>query len=291
MTAEELFKRIKSIRTWQGNGSRAPHKILLLLIALGRLANYDERMIAYSDIKDKMKEMIQEYAPAQKKPRPCYPFVRLVNDGFWEIKGDIEIDSKKDYSDGFLLDHHFKAGFTTEAYDVLKDKVTFWRILDYLLENNFAESMQQDLLNEVGLSKNIHMVRTRDPEFRNRILTAYQYKCAVCGFDVQLGTIPVGIEAAHIKWHQAGGPDKEENGIALCVMHHKLFDRGVFTIDTQHRFLVSERARGTKGLDEWLLQYHDRKIFVPNRPIYQPNSEFKEWHFREVFKEPSFYAN
>ena len=36
----------------------------------------------------------------------------------------------------------------------------------------------------------------------------------------------LGIEAAHIKWHQAGGPDTEDNGLALCTLHHKRFDRG-----------------------------------------------------------------
>jgi putative restriction endonuclease len=25
----------------------------------------------------------------------------------------------------------------------------------------------------------------------------------------------VALEAAHIKWHQAGGPDEESNGLAL----------------------------------------------------------------------------
>lgn len=75
----------------------------------------------------------------------------------------------------------------------------------------------------IGLDIEFKGKRSRDPNFRNKILRAYKYSCAVCGFNVRLGNNLVGIEAAHIKWHQAGGPDREDNGIALCSMHHKLF--------------------------------------------------------------------
>lgn len=31
---------------------------------------------------------------------------------------------------------------------------------------------------------------------------AYQYRFAVCGYGVRLGSIQVALQAAHIKWHQ-----------------------------------------------------------------------------------------
>ena len=79
----------------------------------------------------------------------------------------------------------------------------------------------------------------RDPNFRANVLRAYEYRCAVCGFDVRLGPSPVALEAAHIKWHQAGGPDLEVNGLALCVLHQRLFDRGAFTLSKQLQIMVS----------------------------------------------------
>jgi HNH endonuclease len=59
------------------------------------------------------------------------------------------------------------------------------------------------------------------------VLTAYEYRCAVCGFDVRLGSVSIALDAAHIRWHQAGGADLEKNGLALCVLHHKTFDLGL----------------------------------------------------------------
>src|SRR6185503_19127739 len=91
----------------------------------------------------------------------------------------------------------------------------------------------QDILDAVGLDLSLTETvtrRKRDPAFRGRVLTAYEYACAVCGFDVRLGGHALGLEAAHIQWHQAGGPDVEPNGLALCSLHHKAFDLGAFTI-------------------------------------------------------------
>jgi putative restriction endonuclease len=119
-----------------------------------------------------------------------------------------------------------------------------------------------------------------------RVLRAYEYSCAVCGFDVRLGTMSVALEAAHIKWHQAGGPDEESNGLALCTMHHKLFDRGVFTLSEKMRVIVSESANGTKGFQEWVITFHGSSIRAPQRPNYYPDKVAVEWHVSEVFQSP-----
>jgi putative restriction endonuclease len=63
------------------------------------------------------------------------------------------------------------------------------------------------------------------------------------------------LEAAHIKWHQAGGPDVETNGVALCVLHHRVFDLGAFTINSQLTILVSEKANGS-GFSQEFLRRH-----------------------------------
>jgi putative restriction endonuclease len=102
-----------------------------------------------------------------------------------------------------------------------------------LLESHFPESLHQDILDAVGLTLETQWVkaRSRDPKFRQRVLVAYEYRCAVCGFDVRLGSVSIALDAAHIRWHQAGGPDEEANGLALCVLHHKTFDLGAFTLN------------------------------------------------------------
>jgi putative restriction endonuclease len=115
------------------------------------------------------------------------------------------------------------------------------------------------------------------------VLRAYEYRCAVCGFDVRLGSVSIALDAAHIRWHQAGGPDVESNGLALCVLHHKTFDIGAFTV-TDGVLLVSDQANGTAGFQESLLAYHGKPIRAAQRTDWEPVEEYLEWHGREVFK-------
>jgi putative restriction endonuclease len=100
----------------------------------------------------------------------------------------------------------------------------------------------------------------------------------------------VALEAAHIKWFQAGGPDIEVNGVALCTMHHKLFDRGAYSLDDTMQIQVSERAHGTSGFLDWLMAFHGKSIRLPQRPAYYPRPRFIEWHVKEVFQGPSRYT-
>src|SRR5262249_61325836 len=104
------------------------------------------------------------------------------------------------------------------------------KIAARLLETHFPESIHADILSAVGLILGVDKAaaKKRDPQFRQRVLTAYEYRCAVCGFDVRLGSVSIALDAAHIRWFQAGGPDGESNGLALCELHHKTFLRFVY---------------------------------------------------------------
>ena len=92
------------------------------------------------------------------------------------------------------------------------------------------------------------------------------------------------MDAAHIRWHQAGGPDREGNGLAQCVLHHKTFDLGAFTVNAEGVLLVSDQAKGTAGFHEALPRHHGSRVRPPQRPEWTPESAFLGWHGREVFK-------
>lgn len=156
-----------------------------------------------------------------------------------------------------------------------------------LLDENFPSTLHQDILDAVGLSLEALQssgARRRDPKFREAVLVAYQFRCAMCGLDMRIGSVTVGLEAAHIKWHQANGPDSVDNGFAFCTLHHKLFDLGAFTVGADHRVLVSEQVNGSRSVEEALFRYHGGAMTVPRRSEQLPRPEYLEWHLREVFK-------
>ena len=62
----------------------------------------------------------------------------------------------------------------------------------------------------------------RDPKFRTKILRAYGRKCAFTSLNFENEKGHAEVEAAHIKPVPKGGPDTEENGIALtstCLLY------------------------------------------------------------------------
>lgn len=119
------------------------------------------------------------------------------------------------------------------------------------------------------------------------MIRAYQRRCAVCSFDARLGDALVGIEAAHIRWHQAGVPPRVSNGLALCSLHHKLFDRGAFTLTEDRRVLVSEELSGSDATDQWVSRFHGAALRIPGSPAQTPDPVFVDWHQREVFRGPA----
>jgi hypothetical protein len=139
------------------------------------------------------------------------------------------------------------------------------------LERHFPESLHQDILNAVGLTLETAARQKRDPQSRQRVLTGYAYHCAVCGFDVRLGPVPIALGAAHIRRHQGGGPDRESNGLALCVPHHKTFDLGAFTVSPGGVLLVSDQAHGGAGFEMVLLPHHGKGSGKPSAPNGRPS--------------------
>lgn len=282
MNEHELKKKLQSLSIWKKGDQRAPHKPLLLLYALAKIQSGQPRFIPYTEVKVKLTELLIEFGPQRKSYHPEEPFVRMENDGIWELSSVVDT---KHPSNKVLIEEKVSGGFNPDIYSLLVDNhVLIQEISEVLLRNHFPETLHEDILMQVGLDLDYREKRKRDPYFRDRILRAYEYSCAVCGFNVRLGNRLVGVEAAHIKWHQAGGPDIEENGIALCSLHHKMFDRGVFTISDDKKFLVAEEANGTRGFQEWLMSFHGQAIRTPIHPDYLPKESFLSWHVREVFR-------
>lgn len=289
MNSQDLITRLATLNVWKKGDERAPHKPLLILLYLGRLQANKPRLALFSEIEAKLTELLQEFGPNRKSYHPEQPFCRLRNDNIWEVSAETPcIQPQKTV----LRAQHVAAGFSTEVFNLLNTDIELLdQVATFLLRQHFPDTLYQDILGAVGLDieffverGNKKQRRTRDPEFRQRILQAYDYRCAICGFEVRLGHLPIALEAAHIKWFQSGGPDIETNGLALCSLHHKLLDTGAIGISPEHSILVSDKVNGHGGFHEWVLNFDGKALKKPRQSIYSPKLEFTNWHIREVFK-------
>ena len=128
--------------------------------------------------------------------------------------------------------------------------------------------------------------RPRDPAFRKSVLDAYDSRCAVCAMSLSISGNTVALEAAHIRWHASGGSNEIRNGLALCVLHHKLFDLGAFTLLPDLSVFVSSIVNG-RGAENALGRHHRTALLAFPASIEDvPATEYLLWHQREVFRSP-----
>jgi putative restriction endonuclease len=266
-------------------------------MALGALSRGRPRLIPYAEIDKPLQDLLRTFGPPRKSFHSEYPFWRLQNDGIWELANSEYVEKRAGNNDAKkseLLKYGVSGGFKQDVYHALaSDRNLLRTAASQLLESNFPDSYHEDILSAVGLDDTFEssIRRKRDPKFRELVLMAYEYQCAVCGFDLRLGGRELGLEAAHIKWHQAGGPDTANNGLALCSLHHKLLDRGAIGITNDLRVQVSQLTTGNSGFLNWVMPFHGANIRPPQISDYVLNREFVDWHSSEVFRAPARFCD
>lgn len=293
MTPEELRSLVTKINVWKRGDTRAPHKPLLLLLALGRCAVGKDRRIPFSQVEVDLGRLLREFGRPSSKVAPQYPFWRLQNDGLWVVDSDHPMQSRKGKDDPKVTElrrANARGAFPEPIHDLLRrDPALVHEVAQAVLEEHFPESLWDELLSAVGLERRTGVDRRqRSADFRLEVLRAYQRRCAVCGFDLRVGDVLVGLEAAHIRWHCYQGPDEVSNGLSLCALHHKLFDKGAFTLGASLELVASQDLAGDEeALDRWVLRHHGAPIRPPQQDAYLPQPEYLAWHRREVFREPA----
>ena len=287
MNAEQLLSRFSDLQLWSANGQRAPHKPLLVLWAVGRCLRGEERFVSYMEADKVLTKLLAQFGPHRKVVHTEAPFWRLQNDGVWEVPNAhrITVGPGGNAHKSSLLRENAHAGFPRIIQEALQDNEELaFQLATKLVDAHFPPSIRKEVLHTVGIEAEFSLSRRRrrDSLFSVSVLRAYDYRCAVCDFAVRLNDDPVALEAAHIRWHQARGPDEIRNGLALCALHHRLFDKGAFTVSREHKVMVAKSAAG-RGFDMSLGRFEAKTIVLPKGDEEQPEKNFLNWHAREVF--------
>ena len=275
------------LNIWRANGQRAPNKPLLVLWAIGRCLNGESRMVSYRYAHRELAKLLRRFGPPRKTVHTEFPFWRLQNDGIWEIRDAdrITVGPGGDAHKASLIEHEAHGGLAKEIFAALQsDAELAIEIACSLIDAYFPPTLHDDILQTVGIDTRTAWVRRRprDSSFAKTVLAAYRARCAVCAFAIRLGDNPVALEAAHIKWHCYRGPDQIRNALALCVLHHRLFDAGAFTVSLDRRVIVTAAADGS-GFDDYLGRFDSQPMYRPARPDDLPDPKYLKWHHREVF--------
>jgi putative restriction endonuclease len=126
-------------------------------------------------------------------------------------------------------------------------------------------------------------VRLGQRFFRDTVLASYNFNCAICRI-----SLPVMLNASHIiPW----ALDKQRradprNGICLCVLHDRAFDRGLITVREDFKIAISKIIKKTNASKLYrvgLLEIEGEKISLPNR--FGPDPAALAYHRERLFLE------
>ena len=302
---KDIQKRFQNIRIGMSGDKRAPHKPLLLLWAIARCMRREQRLVPYKVVDEELRDLLCTFGPHVKRHNTHYPFWRLQNDRIWEIDRPELVGRTKsdDPLKPDLEQHRICGGLTSSDYEYFqKNPFHAQELIESLIAQHFPPSLFDEVLESVSFPLSCSHVeeadspvkwsmtkrRVRDPSFRSRVLAAYDGQCSICGFSIRFPDLdqPLAIEAAHVQWHEYNGPSVVENGLALCALHHRLLDKGAFTVLPDLRVFVSPSISGN-GLDYTLGQFNRKRLRIPqNTEFPRPSEEFLTWHGSQVFRNP-----
>jgi putative restriction endonuclease len=315
MTLQELIKEIDQQPKWSQDGKRAPHKSLALLYALGQ-ALQGNRLVRYHNAEPTLIHLLDRFGPPRSTQHPEQPVWRLRNyrgnpTSFWEIRGDLNgIEGAGGNPSAARMRDQISFGVSESACAVLCRNPENARGLARALAAELVpDTLQSSLLEATGFGPSADgptddaptptataeiaaVLRTRvtatrvrrDPSFARVVMHAYGSACAVCAISPKLGSDRFGLEAAHIRWACAGGPDDIRNGLCLCRMHHDALDWGALKIDAGMQVRVSPRLEQNQESDAMFTRYEGREIRLPRNPADHPSVSMLSWHWEEVFK-------
>jgi putative restriction endonuclease len=141
------------LHVWKRRGLRAPHKPLLMLVALSELRAGRERLMTFPEIDRRLAPLLRKYT-SSKSVHTEYPFWRLQRDGVWEVPNGESLARRASNSDPLrseLLQKGVRGGFTEVMFSKLRLDEEFRSEFVEAMLRHFPAISHKEVLHDVGL--------------------------------------------------------------------------------------------------------------------------------------------
>ena len=117
--------------------------------------------------------------------------------------------------------------------------------------------------------------------FRRTILASYDNTCCICGIDLPRLLVASHIVPWAVRKESRTDPD---NGLCLCAIHDKAFDRGLLGVLQTNEIVVSESVSVSKSraVQDYLVAFAGQNIHLPRR--FPPKPDNLAWHLEKRFQ-------
>lgn len=123
------------------------------------------------------------------------------------------------------------------------------------------------------------VTRLKQGFFRRAVLSSYNYSCCVCGID-----LPQLLTASHIiPWSSRKETRIDpHNGLSLCALHDRAFDRGILAISPSYKIQIASVADTSKSefTQISVMNFAGKYIHLPSR--FTPKAEFLAWRVHNL---------
>lgn len=211
--------------------------------------------------------LIQDYCLSENLP----PLTILVVNGSGRPGDGFIAHDLNDFNGGlsYVWDYDWKS--KNNPFEVSESIESHQALIDVLVNDPETSNEIYSIVPSRGMKQIL---------FRSALLRAYKNKCAFTEL-----SFPQALEACHIiPWAQASDAQRLDirNGILLNSFHHKLFDRGVITISTDHDIIFcdpKEKEGEYSKFDKLLTsKLHGNKMHLPFRKSQRPLEEYIRRH-------------
>ena len=72
MTRKTLQQKLDELNVWKRGDERAPHKPMLLLLAMGRAVRGEERLVSFREIEAPLTDLLRHFGPPRRAYHPEY---------------------------------------------------------------------------------------------------------------------------------------------------------------------------------------------------------------------------
>jgi putative restriction endonuclease len=130
-----------------------------------------------------------------------------------------------------------------------------------------------------GSAPQLIAARRGQGAFRLMVMDAYERRCAITGER----TLPV-LEAAHIRPFAEHQQHEVTNGILMRSDIHRLYDRGLVTVDADLTFRVSRSIERDYSNGKIYYALDGKPIISPEAEDKRPDRQSLAWHAAELFR-------
>lgn len=138
-------------------------------------------------------------------------------------------------------------------------------------------------ITQVTEAKQTVKVRLGQRFFRSTILSNYNTRCCICELPIESLLIASHIIPWKVDTENRLNP---QNGMSLCAIHDKAFDRGILTLDEKYQILLGSdllHLFEDEAIERFFIHYQYKTIHMPEK--FAPKKDFLEYHRNHIFIE------